>query len=88
MSEKMHIRALVAGFNFTFGERGRGSSALIQALSAKYLVEHEGSFDKMIIDVPEEVDHDVATRKLAFLGKKIDVLTPEQEAYLNSSSVG
>ena len=63
-------------------------SFAIQALSAKYLVEHEGTFDKMIIDVPEEVDHDVAVRKLAFLGKKIDVLTPEQEAYLNSSSVG
>ena len=40
------------------------------------------------IDVPEEVDRDVAVRKLAFLGKKIDVLTPEQEAYLNSSSAG
>ena len=63
-------------------------SFAIQALSAKYLVEHEGSFDKMIIDVPEEVDRDVAVRKLAFLGKKIDVLTPEQEAYLNSSSAG
>ena len=63
-------------------------SFAIQALSAKYLVEHEGSFDKMIIDVPEEVDRDVAVRKLDFLGKKIDVLTPEQEAYLNSSSAG
>ena len=63
-------------------------SFAIQALSAKYLVEHEGSFDKMIIDVPEEVDRDVAVRKLDFLGKKIDVLTPEQEKYLNSSAVG
>ena len=63
-------------------------SFAIQALCAKYLVEHEGSFDRMIIDVPEEVDRDVAVRKLAFLGKKIDVLTPEQEAYLNSSSAG
>ena len=62
-------------------------SFAIQALSAKYLVEHEGSFDKMIIDVPEEVDRDVAVRKLDFLGKKIDVLTPEQEAYLNNSNV-
>ena len=61
-------------------------SFAIQALSAKYLVEHEGTFDKMIIDVPDEVDNDVATRKLAFLGKKIDVLTPEQEEYLNSSA--
>ncbi len=61
-------------------------SFAIQALSAKYLVEHEGTFDRMIIDVPDEVDNDVATRKLAFLGKKIDVLTPEQEEYLNSSA--
>lgn len=62
-------------------------SFAIQALSAKYLVEHANELDKMIIDVPREVDNDVAIRKLAFLGKKIDVLTPEQEAYLNSSTV-
>lgn len=60
-------------------------SFAIQALSAKYLVEHEGQLNQMIIDVPREVDNDVAARKLAFLGKKIDTLTPEQEAYLNSS---
>ena len=62
-------------------------SFAIQALSAKYLVEHANELDKMIIDVPREVDNDVAVRKLAFLGKFIDKLTPEQEAYLNSSAV-
>ncbi|MCR5508435.1 MAG: adenosylhomocysteinase [Lachnospiraceae bacterium] len=62
-------------------------SFAIQALSAKYLVEHEGKLDKMIIDVPREVDNDVAVRKLAFLGKHIDTLTPEQVKYLNSSAV-
>ncbi len=62
-------------------------SFAIQALSAKYLVEHEGELDKMIIDVPREVDNDVAVRKLAFLGKQIDVLTEEQVRYLNSSAV-
>ena len=62
-------------------------SFAIQALSAKYLVEHEGQLDKMIIDVPKEVDNDVAVRKLAFLGKHIDVLTEEQVKYLNSASV-
>ncbi|MBQ8971246.1 MAG: adenosylhomocysteinase [Lachnospiraceae bacterium] len=62
-------------------------SFAIQALSAKYLVEHEGQLDKMIIDVPKEVDNDVAIRKLSFLGKKIDTLTPEQVAYLNKSIV-
>lgn len=60
-------------------------SFAIQALSAKYLVEHQGQLNQKLIDVPKEVDRDVAMRKLAFLGKSIDVLTPEQEAYLNSS---
>jgi adenosylhomocysteinase len=29
----------------------------------------------------------VAGKKLSFLGKEIDVLTPEQERYLNESGV-
>ena len=37
-----------------------------------------------LIDVPEEVDMDVARRKLAFMGKEIDTLTEAQIAYLNS----
>jgi len=60
-------------------------SFAIQALSAKYLVEHQGKLDSMLIDVPTDVDMDVASRKLAFLGKKIDKLTEEQIAYLNAS---
>lgn len=62
-------------------------SFAIQALSAKYLVEHGTELKEKLIDVPEEVDRDVAKRKLAFLGKEIDVLTPEQEKYLNSYSL-
>lgn len=60
-------------------------SFAIQALSAKYLVEHQGQLDSMLIDVPTDVDMDVATRKLEFLGKKIDTLTEEQRAYLDAS---
>lgn len=60
-------------------------SFAIQALSAKYLVENEGKMTSKIVDVPVEVDMDVAARKLAFMGKTIDVLTAEQEAYLNAS---
>lgn len=59
-------------------------SFAIQALSAKYLVENAGKLDTMLIDVPAEVDQDVAARKLAFMGKEIDTLTEEQIAYLNS----
>ncbi len=59
-------------------------SFAIQALSAKYLVEHGSELKEKLIDVPKEVDREVAEKKLAFLGKKIDVLTSEQKKYLDS----
>ena len=59
-------------------------SFAIQALSAKYLLEHRDEIKTKLIKVPTEVDNEVALRKLAFLGKKIDVLTEEQRAYLNN----
>ncbi len=62
-------------------------SFAIQALSAKYLVEHKGDLNERLISVPREVDLEVAHRKLHFLGLKIDTLTPEQKAYLDSSAV-
>ncbi len=62
-------------------------SFAIQALSAKYLVENRGKLSQKLIAVPKEVDMDVARRKLAFLGKQIDVLTDEQVRYLSSSNV-
>ncbi len=62
-------------------------SFAIQALSAKYLVEHEKNLQERLIDVPREVDMEVAYRKLRFLGKDIDKLTPYQQEYLNSSSL-
>ena len=60
-------------------------SFAIQALSAKYLVEHATELKDKLIDVPADVDQDVAARKLAFMGKKIDTLTEEQKAYLDAS---
>ena len=62
-------------------------SFAIQALSARYLVQHKGELTEKLIVVPKEVDHEVAVRKLSFLGKKIDTLTPEQEKYLYSSAI-
>ena len=58
-------------------------SFAIQALSAKYLVENENKLTEKLIDVPREVDLEVARRKLSFLGVSIDQLTAEQECYLN-----
>ncbi|MCQ2053598.1 MAG: adenosylhomocysteinase [archaeon] len=57
-------------------------SFAIQALSVKYLVEKGSTIKEKIIDVPAEVDREVAIKKLNFLGKKIDVLTDEQKKYL------
>jgi adenosylhomocysteinase len=62
-------------------------SFAIQALSAKYLVENEDKLTEKLIDVPREVDLEVANRKLKFLGITIDRLTPEQEDYLNKSAI-
>lgn len=62
-------------------------SFAIQALSARYLVQHKGELTEKLIVVPREVDNEVAVRKLNFLGKCIDTLTPEQEKYLYSSTV-
>lgn len=56
-------------------------SFAIQALSAKYVVEHKGELKEKLIVVPREVDLDVAMRKLKFLGINIDELSEEQYKY-------
>ena len=62
-------------------------SFAIQAMSAEYLVKNKGKLSDMIIDVPKEIDREVALNKLRFLGIEIDKLTPEQEKYLSSWNV-
>ncbi len=62
-------------------------SFAIQALSAAYLVKHRGTLTEKIIDVPVEIDKEVARRKLDFMGYRIDALTGDQETYLNSWKV-
>ncbi|MDR1700235.1 MAG: adenosylhomocysteinase [Lachnoclostridium sp.] len=57
-------------------------SFAIQALSAKYLVEHANELTEKLIDVPKDVDLDVAKRKLLFWKKSIDTLTKDQYEYL------
>ena len=58
----------------------------IQSLAVKHLIEHAP--DKipgaMTHEIPSEIDREVATRKLRFLGCAIDTLTPEQATYLDS----
>ena len=60
-------------------------SFAIQALSARYLVQHPElprEAGAMVHDVPREIDEEVARRKLAYWGFSIDTLTPEQHRYL------
>jgi adenosylhomocysteinase len=59
-----------------------------QAMSVRYLNQNKGKIEVQVLDVPKEVDRDVARLKLAAMGIEIDVLTPEQEDYLNSWSEG
>ena len=59
-------------------------SFAIQALSAKYLLEHQKELKNELYEVPEEIDRYVAKVKLAALGIQIDMLTEEQEKYLSS----
>jgi len=58
-------------------------SFAIQALSAKYLADNRGSLNgEMLHKVPEEIDREVARRKLASWGVTIDELTEKQKKYL------
>lgn len=57
-------------------------SFAIQALSAKYIVDNNGKFDKMIVNVSESVDNEVAQYKLDYWNIAIDKLSEEQYKYL------
>ena len=61
-------------------------SFAIQALSAKYLADNRDVLPKtpgaMLYRVPEEIDREVALRKLASWGVTVDTLTEKQRIYL------
>ena len=59
-------------------------SFAIQALSARYLAQNHRNLAPGVIPVPQEIDMDVAWKKLQSCGLTIDKLTEEQERYLNS----
>jgi adenosylhomocysteinase len=55
-----------------------------QALSAEYLVKQKGQLEKKIYVLPDEVDTEIASLKLAAMGIGIDTLTPEMIEYMSS----
>ena len=59
-----------------------------QAMAAKYLADNKGKIENAGHTMPVELDMDISSRKLQAMGIDIDVLTPEQEKYLNSWEEG
>lgn len=65
-------------------------SFAIQALSAQYIAKNAAALksgEHMTVNVPKDVDREVALRKLKSWDVRIDKLTPEQEKYLGSWEV-
>lgn len=59
-----------------------------QALSLEYLMKNYTQLEKKVYGVPLEIDKQIALLKLNGMNVRIDVLTPEQEKYLNSWEEG
>jgi len=62
-------------------------SFALQASCARYLVDNRDNIKNKINQVPHEIDMEVARRKLAFDGYRIDTLTDAQKSYLDSWNV-
>ncbi|MBU6996339.1 MAG: adenosylhomocysteinase [Theionarchaea archaeon] len=59
-----------------------------QALSAQFIVEKGHTLEPRVYQVPPEIDNRIAALKLKSMNVEIDVLTPEQDAYLSSWKAG
>ncbi|MBY4640950.1 adenosylhomocysteinase [Gluconacetobacter entanii] len=59
-----------------------------QALAAKWLVQNVNNLPAEVVDVPSEIDEEVASLKLKSTGVAIDTLTDQQLDYINSWDSG
>lgn len=59
-----------------------------QALSLEYMMLNSDKLENKVYSVPSEIDKEIARLKLDAMKVQIDVLTPEQVAYLNSWEEG
>ncbi|MGN0947542.1 MAG: adenosylhomocysteinase [Megasphaera sp.] len=58
-------------------------SFAVQALAAKYILEHHAELGNHVYVLPHEIDTEIAKIKLASMGYAIDTLSEEQRKYLN-----
>jgi len=59
-----------------------------QALACKYLADNRDNLKVEVIELPSEIDDEIAALQLEAMGIQIDELTPEQVKYLNSWEEG
>jgi adenosylhomocysteinase len=59
-----------------------------QALACEYLMKERGALPKKVLELPEEVDQQIAELQLEAMGVRKDTLTREQEEYLRSWRAG
>ncbi|MGA1845883.1 adenosylhomocysteinase [Deferribacter abyssi] len=59
-----------------------------QALASEYVVKNKGKLKNKVYILPEEIEQDIASTKLATMGIRIDQLTEEQKEYLSAWEIG
>ena len=59
-----------------------------QALACEYGVKNKDRLEKKVIQLPEEIDDEIAGLQIKTMGLTIDQLTEDQIAYLNSWEEG
>ncbi len=59
-----------------------------QALGAEYMLDNAKQLLPRVYTIPAEIDREIARLKLHAMGVRIDVLTSEQDTYLNSWESG
>jgi len=59
-----------------------------QALGCEYLAKNHRKLKRKVYAIPSEIDRRIADLKLKSLGVRIDTLTAEQKAYLESWELG
>ncbi|HMC42757.1 MAG TPA: adenosylhomocysteinase [Acidimicrobiales bacterium] len=59
-----------------------------QALVAEWVVGHAAGLEHRVYDVPKHIDAEIARLKLETMGVEVDRLTPAQQEYLSSWTVG
>jgi len=59
-----------------------------QSLAAEYMAKNHEQLGNQLYVLPQELDHEIARLKLITMGVGLDVLTDEQQKYLNSWESG